>query len=62
MSEIEEMLAHLERLVDDLNEIVARQDGDIAVLKRKVAMLMEREAAREADGGVVLGDETPPHY
>jgi SlyX protein len=27
-------------------------------------MLMEREAAREQEGtgGVVLGDERPPHY
>lgn len=65
MSEkIEERLAHLERLTDDLNEVVARQTKEIELLTRRVAMLMEREAAREADsgGGVVLGDERPPHY
>ena len=33
-------------------------------LAHRVRMLMGREAAREAEGsgGVVLGDETPPHY
>ncbi|NND19457.1 MAG: SlyX family protein [Silicimonas sp.] len=65
MSEkIEERLAHLERLTDDLSEVVARQTGEIEVLTRRVRMLMEREAAREGDGGggVVLGDERPPHY
>lgn len=65
MSEkIEERLAHLERLADDLSGIVARQIGEIDVLTRRVAMLMQREAAREAEGGggVVIGDERPPHY
>jgi SlyX protein len=65
MSEkIEERLAHLERGLDDLSDIVARQSGEIDTLTRRVAFLMEREAGREADGGggVVLGDERPPHY
>lgn len=65
MSEkIEERLAHLERLADELNEIVTRQTGEIDVLTRRVQMLMEREAAREADGGggVVIAGERPPHY
>lgn len=65
MSEkIEERLAYLERLTDDLNEVVARQTREIDVLTRRVHMLMEREAAREAEvpGGVLVGDERPPHY
>ncbi|WP_299754109.1 SlyX family protein [uncultured Boseongicola sp.] len=62
--EIEEQLAHLERVVDELNDVVARQAEEIAVMTRRVAMLMEREAMREADGsgGVVIGNERPPHY
>ncbi|MEC3861822.1 SlyX family protein [Mesobacterium sp. TK19101] len=61
---LEERIAHLLRVVDDLSDTVARQDGEIALLTRRVAMLMEREATREAEGtgGVVLGDERPPHY
>ena len=64
MQPLEEQIAHLTRTVDELNEIVTRQQSDIDVLKRRVQMLMEREAAREAEGsgGVVMGDERPPHY
>lgn len=62
MEKIEEKIAHLEALVDDLSDIVARQDKELAALRAQTAMLMEREAAREADGGVILGDEQPPHY
>ena len=65
MSErIEERLAHLERTLDELNEVVTRQAREIDVLTRRVARLMEREAEREASGtgGVFLGDERPPHY
>jgi SlyX protein len=61
---LEERVAHLERTVDELSEVVARQDAELAVLTRRVEMLLQREATREAEatGGVVLGDERPPHY
>lgn len=64
MSKLEEHMAHLVRTVDDLSDIVARQEREIEVLKRRVALLMQREAAREAEGtgGIVMGDEKPPHY
>ncbi len=61
---LEERIAHLIRAVDDLSDTVARQDSEIARLTRRVEMLMQREAGREAEasGGMVLGDEKPPHY
>ena len=64
MTEIEERLAHLIRTVEDLSDTVARQDREIAVLTRRVEMLLRREASREAEGtgGIVIGDERPPHY
>ncbi len=64
MENLEEQIAHLTRSVEELSEVVARQDSEIAVLTRRVQMLMEREATRESDGGggIVLGDERPPHY
>jgi len=64
MQKLEEQIAHLTRTVEDLSDIVARQENEIAVLTRRVQMLREREAEREAQGGggVVLGDERPPHY
>lgn len=64
MEKFEERIAHLERTIDDLSDIVARQDIDLERLKARVAMLSEREAGREAagSGGIVMADERPPHY
>ena len=64
MQDLEEHLAHLARTVDELSDVIARQQREIDTLTRRVAMLMQREGAREAEGsgGVVLGDERPPHY
>ncbi|MGI3165505.1 SlyX family protein [Pseudooceanicola sp. 200-1SW] len=64
MNALEEQIAHLTRTVDDLSDAVARQQGEIMMLTRRVQMLMEREAEREANsaGSVFVGDERPPHY
>ncbi|MQQ09023.1 SlyX protein [Epibacterium sp. SM1979] len=64
MQHLEEKIAHLTRTIDDMSDILTRQQDDIDRLNRRVQMLMEREAGREADGGggVVFGDERPPHY
>ena len=61
---LEERLAHLQRVCDELSEVVSDQAQEIDVLTRRVAMLMQREAEREAEstGGVVLGDERPPPW
>lgn len=63
-TELEERLAHLERLADELSAVVAGQGSEIDRLAGRVQMLMQREATREMEssGGVILGDETPPHY
>jgi SlyX protein len=64
MQHLEEKIAHLIRTVEELSDVVAAQQGEIDVLTRRLQMLMRREAERESDGGggVVLGDERPPHY
>lgn len=61
---LEETVAHLTRVVEELSDVVARQETEIAVLKRRVQIVMEREAEREfSEGGSVpLADEKPPHY
>ena len=61
---LEERIALLTRLTDDLSDTIARQAKEIERLSARVDLLMQREAAREAEGsgGVVLGDERPPHY
>ena len=61
---LEAHLAHLQKTVDDLSDMVARQDTELAQLKRQLALLMAREAEREAEAGgsVLLGDQRPPHW
>ena len=64
MDKLEEQIAYLTRTVEELSDVIARQDTELVLLKRRVQMLLEREADRESagSGGVVLGDERPPHY
>lgn len=61
---LEEKLAHLERTVVELSDVVARQDTELSRMARRVEMLMQREATREAeDGGTIpLADQRPPHW
>jgi len=61
---LEEQIAHLTRTVEELSDIVARQETELALATRRLAMLMEREATRELDAGgtVPLADQRPPHW
>ncbi len=61
---LEEQIAHLTRAVDDLSDIVARQETELALAQQRLAMLMKREAGREIEGGgtVPLADQRPPHW
>ena len=60
---LEERIAHLQRTVEDLSDVVTRQNAEIARLSRRVGLLMEREAEREAaDGTIPLADQRPPHW
>ncbi len=64
MQHLEEQIAHLTRTVDELNGVVTRQQAEIDRLSRRVEMLLQREVERAQDGsgGIVIGDERPPHY
>ncbi|PIV76036.1 MAG: SlyX protein [Rhodobacteraceae bacterium CG17_big_fil_post_rev_8_21_14_2_50_65_11] len=64
ITDLQEMLAHLARQVEDLSDVIARQDSEIDRLGQRVEMLMRREAARSADqeGSVALADQKPPHW
>ncbi|WP_299929567.1 SlyX family protein [uncultured Pelagimonas sp.] len=64
ITHLEERIAHLMKTVDELSDTVARQDKELAILNDRVLMLMAREADRETQGGggVIIGDERPPHY
>lgn len=61
---LEEKTAELLKTTDELSDVVARQEREIAVLTHRVQMLMRREGERDSQGGggIMLGDERPPHY
>jgi SlyX protein len=60
---LEERVAHLLRAVDDLSDVVARQEREIAALTRRVALLIEREAEREQGlGEAPAANAPPPHW
>ena len=60
--DLEMHLAHLTRTVDDLSEVVARQDREITRLTARVEMLMQREVDREAAGDMPAANQKPPHW
>ena len=61
---LEEGIAHLTRIVEELSDIVARQEQEIVRLKSRVGMLLEREAEREVadSSSIPLADQRPPHW
>ena len=62
LTPLEERIAHLTRAMDDLSEVVARQEREIALLTRRVQMLIEREGEREAQGMRDVPIDRPPHW
>ena len=57
---LEERIAHLIRMVEDLSDVVARQTGEIDRLNRLTQLLAEREADREAAGDSPAANVRPP--
>lgn len=64
LTNLEEHLAHQNSLVEELNDVIVEQRKEIDLLKRRVAMLMQRAAEQEADNisGSPLADQKPPHW
>ena len=61
---LEEKIAHLTRTVEELSDVMARQDSELRGLALIVDNLAQRAAVQqsEAGGAIILGDERPPHY
>ncbi|MGB5558743.1 MAG: SlyX family protein [Paracoccaceae bacterium] len=64
ITRLEEQVAHLTRVAEDLSDVIARQEAEITRLMRRMSMVMQREAERELnDGGSApLADQRPPHW
>lgn len=65
LQELESRLAFQDDLIESLNEIVARQDRDIARLETRVKALADKvnELGEAGDvPGFEAGQEVPPHY
>ncbi|HGG04205.1 MAG TPA: SlyX family protein [Aliiroseovarius sp.] len=64
ITDLEETIAHLSRTVEELSDVVARQDRILDRVNHRIEMLMSREAERELESGnsVPLADEKPPHW
>lgn len=60
---LEERLAHLIGSLEDLSDVVVRQGREIDTLTRRVHLLMEREAEREAAmAEAPAANVKPPHW
>ncbi len=64
LTPLQEQIAHLTRMVEDLSEVVARQSREIDIMGRRLGLLLQREAEREAEGAgtIPLADQRPPHW
>ena len=63
MEALETRIAHLMRAMEDISDVVARQDRDLSLLARRVQMLLEREAERESMAGEApAANQPPPHW
>ena len=61
---LEEKYARLELMLEELDTVIIRQDKEISVLRKKIELLMVREAERELDdnNSILVADVTPPHW
>ena len=62
LTELEVKASFMEDLVDQLNTVVVRQQGQIDALVRALLQLRQQAPADEPDGFRSLRDELPPHY
>jgi SlyX protein len=62
ITRLEEKSAFAEDLVEQLNEVIVHQQGQIDLLVREVTRLKQQAVSSEAPGFRSLRDELPPHY
>ena len=63
LDQIEIKLAHLERALNELNDVVIRQQREIELLTARNRQLKDQLESLEAGGGASADTfEKPPHY
>jgi SlyX protein len=62
LDQIEIKLAHLERALIELNDVVVRQQREIELLTARNRQLKDQLEGLEAGGESGQGFEKPPHY
>lgn len=63
--DLQTRIAYQEDLLEQLNQIVVKQDAEILTLKQQVRYLMKRMEdflANPASPGIEISSEKPPHY
>jgi len=60
ITELETKIAHQEKLLDELNEVVTGQWRDIDILKKKFVLL--NEMIQQLDTKNTEADVPPPHF
>ena len=63
ISELESRVAFQEEMIDQLNDVVAKQDKVLMDLARVVAMLNHKvNLEGSGEGGIESIESPPPHY
>ena len=62
VTRLEEKSAFSEDLLEQLNEVIVRQQNQIDLLVRELTRLKQQATASEAPGFRSLREELPPHY
>jgi SlyX protein len=63
IAQIEEKLAFLERAVNELSDVVTRQQKELDRVTDRHQRLLDKLAAMESDWGPsATAEEKPPHY
>lgn len=62
LTELEIALAHAERTIEELSEVVRGQDDRVALIERQLAALASRLRAIEDRAPPPPADQPPPHW
>ena len=62
LTALQERIAHLTRMVEDLSDVVAQQAKALDRIDRLTRMLAEREVDRDAQGDAPAANVRPPHW